>query len=865
MEAKTLSPVSRRREGVTRSLTGICTIFIYPPEFTGPRPAFALPPSKDGEEQTNPGPNPDKYRFSCKQITGLPVWQMLLAAANFEFPVLTSIWKFMKAALQALLTLCLSFLTGQTISAQSLPGFMQFHHFNARYDPDLFGNALHIDHAFDGVTHPDYNTTLQYTLSGNLTIEFWMRVPPYMLTERQGATIFDHKDGTVRLELVTPCAQTTSTPPCDFTRHSLFFIINTFGTNNNLLYGVDAEIPDYNEWFHVAIVVNHSQYVELPDEFYNYDFDDYPGGSDQAMNDYFDHEVLPGEMAIYINGVKQMRRNPANDHYYKMPAPGPNDIKKSEGSFVIGAGGSNGIWIDDFRIWEETPKLRSGIRSTMNAPLPVDQNGFAFQDGLYAYFKYDAGSVPLHGTEPGSGLHRTVPNMSRGAGSPTNNSNYALMGTMTFDSYGAYPDFRKGYTYKLVSPGSFNSPHVVFEEWKGVWPEIDDDITLDLPNENDIADLNNNQYVRSIYFKKGKLRTNGYELLVGMNTLGASSASYVITSKGNRDETGPYATYSYRKDILKTLPIGTEAHYLPVGIAADNWNLFTPVVSIKETPLSAGLPEQSMALHVPWDIKVRNATPNTTYQVRLQWNEENEGEDFDRSHIYFANYHNGTWRKLGQGLPAVEEEPGVYSAIIKVNEFSEFTVIGSPSALPVRLAQFHVQSEGKNTATLTWSTASEENSSHFVIEKSSDAASWQPVGRVMARNAHNEVNHYRFTDRITNHTSGFVYYRLQMVDLDGKFAYSKIESVRLDGSAVSGIYPNPVTGSSFYLPDGLQSSATLVKLFSALGVEVLKSKVGSSGKVLLPALAPGLYIAEITGSDGKVYREKVMIGRPGEN
>lgn len=42
------------------------------------------------------------------------------------------------------------------------------------------------------------------------------------------------------------------------------------------------------------------------------------------------------------------------------------------------------------------------------------------------------------------------------------------------------------------------------------------------------------------------------------------------------------------------------------------------------------------------------------------------------------------------------------------------------------------RTKGRNTALLTWSTTHEENTSHFVIEKSSDAGDWHPVGQVMA-------------------------------------------------------------------------------------------------------------------------------------
>lgn len=92
--------------------------------------------------------------------------------------------------------------------------------------------------------------------------------------------------------------------------------------------------------------------------------------------------------------------------------------------------------------------------------------------------------------------------------------------------------------------------------------------------------------------------------------------------------------------------------------------------------------------------------------------------------------------------------------------------ITTPQALPVELLYFDgVEYPLWNT--LKWSTASEQNSSHFIIEKSTDGGNWREIANKTAAGNSNEKLNYSHSDNIDQHA--IHYYRLVQYDIDGQF------------------------------------------------------------------------------------------------
>jgi len=121
------------------------------------------------------------------------------------------------------------------------------------------------------------------------------------------------------------------------------------------------------------------------------------------------------------------------------------------------------------------------------------------------------------------------------------------------------------------------------------------------------------------------------------------------------------------------------------------------------------------------------------------------------------------------------------------------------SPLPLELLEF----KGwlvNNDGLLQWKTEHETNTITFVIERSTDANNYIPVGTVAAANSAG-IHLYNFTDpNITSLGSGIVYYRLRQTDIDGRYTYSDIVALPIENRKITiRLYPNPVVSGQITL------------------------------------------------------------------
>jgi len=123
--------------------------------------------------------------------------------------------------------------------------------------------------------------------------------------------------------------------------------------------------------------------------------------------------------------------------------------------------------------------------------------------------------------------------------------------------------------------------------------------------------------------------------------------------------------------------------------------------------------------------------------------------------------------------------------------------------VPVELASFAATTD-KNNVNLNWSTATETNSSEFVIERKATDGNWSSVGSVRAAGTSTSPLAYSFIDR--NVETGKYSYRLRQIDLDGSATTFKAIEVEVGVPTVFDLsqnYPNPFNPSTkvnFSLP-----------------------------------------------------------------
>jgi hypothetical protein len=118
-----------------------------------------------------------------------------------------------------------------------------------------------------------------------------------------------------------------------------------------------------------------------------------------------------------------------------------------------------------------------------------------------------------------------------------------------------------------------------------------------------------------------------------------------------------------------------------------------------------------------------------------------------------------------------------------------------PSPLPVTLISFTTECDN-GIPLIQWTTASEQNSDYFQIERSRDGENWFPVSKVQAMGNSNTNKDYQFYD-ITSGKSFDGYYRLKQVDIDGEFKYfGPVSSFCSDykDEFISEVFPNPTSG-----------------------------------------------------------------------
>lgn len=87
------------------------------------------------------------------------------------------------------------------------------------------------------------------------------------------------------------------------------------------------------------------------------------------------------------------------------------------------------------------------------------------------------------------------------------------------------------------------------------------------------------------------------------------------------------------------------------------------------------------------------------------------------------------------------------------------------SVLPVELMSFNAETRNGREVELNWSTATETNSERFVIERSRDAAHFEPVAELKASGNSLSANYYHAVD--SEPYDGLSYYRLKQVDFNG--------------------------------------------------------------------------------------------------
>jgi hypothetical protein len=348
--------------------------------------------------------------------------------------------------------------------------------------------------------------------------------------------------------------------------------------------------------------------------------------------------------------------------------------------------------------------------------------------------------------------------------------------------------------------------------------------------------------------------TNGLTLLNGIitssetNLLSLGSTASVTGGSSNSFISGPLRQTLAATNGTKTFPVGKSGYYKPAVLILSQ-NTSTPTMYTAEVfdgaPPARTLPSSLKSLsniryysiHSSDNSNLKSAVVSLTYDLSDQIT--------DYAGLRIAKSYGTEWLNIGgtasstQGAGTITSNP-YYS-------FSDF-VFGTESfeVLPLTWISFNAVKK-QNGIELAWKTASEVNTSHFLIERSADGAHWKTVANVKSKGQ--EMNDYAFTDMAPLPVN---YYRIKQVDVDDAFSYSKVVMVQHKvESKQFAVHPNPVKGSRFncYITDAeiLSSREVSIKVFDISGRNIYTTIAAPT--MYLPvecsAFNPGIYVVVI--------------------
>jgi hypothetical protein len=328
-------------------------------------------------------------------------------------------------------------------------------------------------------------------------------------------------------------------------------------------------------------------------------------------------------------------------------------------------------------------------------------------------------------------------------------------------------------------------------------------------------------------------------------TTGASAARYVdgnVRKIGNQAFTFPVGNLNKYAPISISAPVNTTDHFTA------SHSFTNPNTSSYATAsLGAGLNNVSVKEY--WLLNRTNGTSNV--DVTLSFNDSRTGNITTLADLRVARWNGSQWVNEGNtGTTGTPADGTVKSNT--VTNFSPFT-LGSSTALnplPLSLLAFSAQLKNSNVA-LAWQTTNEVNASHFNLQQSTNGNNFNTIGKVNTQGGGN----YAYTNDVSAINASTVYYRLQMVDRDGKFTYSKTIAILLKArNAQLTIFPNPVKETLYVQLASTKNEKLSIQIIDMKGSVLQQQEVSVSvGNMSLSfnasKLAKGNYVLLIKGDN----------------
>ena len=138
------------------------------------------------------------------------------------------------------------------------------------------------------------------------------------------------------------------------------------------------------------------------------------------------------------------------------------------------------------------------------------------------------------------------------------------------------------------------------------------------------------------------------------------------------------------------------------------------------------------------------------------------------------------------------------------------------SVLPLRLISFTGNAINTQQVKLQWITAGELNTKDFEVEWSDNGLDFSKATTIAASGNSSQNKQYSYIHSLP--AEGNNYYRLKIVDQDGRFTYSPVVEINIAFTTVKvAVFPNPVADVLTLSIQGINNATMVCNLFNAEG------------------------------------------------
>ena len=161
---------------------------------------------------------------------------------------------------------------------------------------------------------------------------------------------------------------------------------------------------------------------------------------------------------------------------------------------------------------------------------------------------------------------------------------------------------------------------------------------------------------------------------------------------------------------------------------------------------------------------------------------------------------------------------------------------------------------------ITWKTDNEANLREYEIEASNDGRYYKNLGFIPARNNING-DFYEFENAVEYTDS--VFYRLRIVDANGKWLYTKPVLYKINKTTSFFVYPSVINISGSNTIDVfLDDAFDFIEVINMSGAVLLKQNLsGKTGKISIPMspdIGAGTYVVRLRSHE-RMISQKIVI------